>query len=224
MNLPESKLTKNQKGILTIYFDNKRMDVIIRYDDERNNGHNTFSITADIYIKNRHGKFVWDSGRCQHEKIKEVFPGFDKYIKWHLCSSDGPLCYLANTLYSAGDKDCFGGRKGEVRWWKYNVSISPSEHGIARRFVFNPDEPHKLLDKKEAEEMAVRLDGEIVPVPWVYFEGKDRELDTARRSAIWPDATDEELMSDNLKDKLLERLPALMEEFKRDMEELGFEY
>lgn len=46
-------------------------------------------------------------------------------------------------------------------------------------------------------------------------------LDYARSSAIAPDATFEELSD---RDWLLNRLPSLMEEFKRDMEDLGFVY
>lgn len=51
---------------------------------------------------------------------------------------------------------------------------------------------------------------------------KSKRYDLARRTAYWPDATDEELMSDNLEELLLARLPKLIEEFKRDIESLGF--
>ena len=59
-----------------------------------------------------------------------------------------------------------------------------------------------------------------------YQKSKPRELDKARNSAIWADATDEELSQDSevLKQALLKRLPALMQEFKHDMEGLGFVY
>jgi hypothetical protein len=55
-------------------------------------------------------------------------------------------------------------------------------------------------------------------------EGKERELDAARRSAIWPEATDEELMDERLRGRLEDRLPALMAEFQRDIEAFGFTY
>lgn len=51
---------------------------------------------------------------------------------------------------------------------------------------------------------------------------KSKRYDLARRAAFWPDATDEELMSDNLEELLLARLPKLLEEFKLDVESLGF--
>jgi hypothetical protein len=53
-----------------------------------------------------------------------------------------------------------------------------------------------------------------------------RELDHARSSAVWPDATDEQLTVEpsELKLVLEARLPGLMAEFRKDMEELGFDY
>lgn len=52
-------------------------------------------------------------------------------------------------------------------------------------------------------------------------EGYPPDLKAARRSAVWLDATIEQLQSVDL---LVARLPTLMEEFKRDMESLGFIY
>jgi len=57
------------------------------------------------------------------------------------------------------------------------------------------------------------------PVSW--GEGKEPNLEAARSCAIWPDATLEQLRD---KKALESRLPALMEEFRSDMEELGFVY
>lgn len=52
-------------------------------------------------------------------------------------------------------------------------------------------------------------------------EGYLPDLKAARRSAVWLDATIEQLQD---VDALVARFPALMEEFKRDMESLGFIY
>jgi len=49
-------------------------------------------------------------------------------------------------------------------------------------------------------------------------------LEHARSSAIWPDATDEDLRLEGLEARLKERLPRLMREFKGTMELLGFTY
>lgn len=55
-------------------------------------------------------------------------------------------------------------------------------------------------------------------------EGKERQLDAARRTAVWPDATDEQLCLPRaeLEDLLMKRLPALLEDFRKDVEAAGF--
>lgn len=113
--------------------------VNVRFDDECNNGHDTFSITGSI---NRKGPFG-----CIHNEIKEYFPELAKYIKWHLTSTDGPIHYVSNTIYWA----------------------------------------------------------------------KENNLDYARNSAVWPDATIDQLLN---KDLLLQRLPYLLYDFLADMKEL----
>lgn len=61
---------------------------------------------------------------------------------------------------------------------------------------------------------------EVVRTPTLFSEGKERNLDAARSCAVWPEATDEELMVERaeLEAKLKERHPALMDEFRRTME------
>lgn len=63
-------------------------------------------------------------------------------------------------------------------------------------------------------------------IPVGSSEGKERDLDAARETAVWPDATDEELSvpRDELVEKLRARLPALMAEFKETVTSLGFEW
>ena len=82
-------------------------------------------------------------------------------------------------------------------------------------------------DKKTAEEWAAALNvGKVrfERIPTAYSTGKARELDKARNAAIWPEATDAELCAEpeTLKAALLARLPALMAEFRADMEKAGF--
>lgn len=125
----------------------------IRWDDRCGNGYNTFSVTGDISVK--HGK-RWEeySAGCIHDAIAWHFPELKPYIKWHLTSSEGPMYYVANTMYIVG-------------------------------------------------------------------KGKTRDLDIARSRAVWHD---EELMSPDLKEKLLARLPKLLEDFRTAVESLGFTY
>lgn len=64
----------------------------------------------------------------------------------------------------------------------------------------------------------------------LYWAGKTKwpeyNLKYFRKTAVWPEATEEimNLPKDELKKRLEERLPALMEEFKKDVESLGFVY
>lgn len=157
----DSKLTKQQyktfgprpaKG----YGKGSAIWALVRYDDECGNGHNTFSITGHVTEPRRKD---WVACGCIHEEIAEAFPELAPYIKWHLCSSDGPMHYIANTVYLASER---------------------------------------------------------------VGEGKERDLDAARSSAIWPDATDDDLILPGLQERLAARLPALLEEFRRDVESLGF--
>lgn len=84
--------------------------------------------------------------------------------------------------------------------------------------------PFKSL--KEAQDVCAALNTQtwsIEIIPTAYSEGKPRELDAARRSAIWPEATDEQLClpKEQLTELLVARLPALIAEFHRDMRIIG---
>lgn len=132
---------------------NEKIVVNLKYNDECKNGYKEFSITGDLYKKDKFGVFRWIAGGCIHEDIKRLVPEFSKYIKWNLCGENQPLHYIANTLYFA----------------------------------------------------------------------KKRDFNAARMSAIWQDATDEQLSKEpkELEKMLLQRLPALLSDFKKAMEELG---
>lgn len=102
-----SILTKNQKQVFTknITWGGKPhvIKVTLRYDDECNNGYNTFSITGEIR-KNGSCRDCECAG-CIHEEIEKYFPEFKHLIKWHLVSSDGPMYYIANTIYWAKNRE-----------------------------------------------------------------------------------------------------------------------
>jgi hypothetical protein len=61
-------------------------------------------------------------------------------------------------------------------------------------------------------------------VVWDEKTAKEANLDHARSSAVWPDATDEDLLAPGLEMRLLARLPRLMDEFRVAVELLGFVY
>lgn len=93
VTLPESKLISSQeKKWQKMTSDGHWLTVTIRHDDCCGNGHNTFSITAETY----------QMAGCLHDLVAEAFPELQPFIKWHLCSTDGPLHYIANTLFWAG--------------------------------------------------------------------------------------------------------------------------
>lgn len=185
--------------------------VLCRFDDSCKNGHDTFSITAEVRLP---GKRDIEAGGCLHGDIVKVFPELEPLIKWHLCSTDGPMHGIANTIYHAGNRDHHGLLKGEVRQIRNGRTGKPC--WIASKF-----EGQRYVDSDEcpADTQIIKYE----PLNRV-GEGKNRDLDAARRSAVWPEATDEQLCSppEVLKALLEERLPALLVEFRKAMEGLGF--
>lgn len=129
----DSVLTKSQTKTfgpraIAGYGKNAMLTAIVRYDDECGNGHNSFSITGEVVTptSKRHNDIV--AGGCMHEDIARVFPELAQYIKWHLTSSDGPMHYVANTLY----------------WLGYQNAPGPNlEH--ARNTAVWPDMPEDML-------------------------------------------------------------------------------
>lgn len=219
-NLPASKLVKSQtKAFGPVFYSEHgqqyRITAIARYDDQCGNGHNSFSLTASIDRKSEFGK-TWrdDAGGCCHEEIAKHFPDLAPLIKWHGCTSEGPLHYVANTMYHVLEH-------GPKSAWVY---FDDPENGIKKQCV-------KYCDLEEANRMC-----EIPSKQFNYVSGigyrlekdektaKVRNLEFARSSAIWPDATDEDLTAPGLEQRLADRLPALMAEFKQAMESLGFTY
>ena len=191
----------------------------VRYDDERGNGHNTFSITADIRpVDRRKGG---GAGGCLHDEVAAAFPGLEPFIKWHLCSSDGPMHYVANTVYHASDRDYKGLLKGEKRQLRNGKTKLP----VWERIIRGSDgEIVKIghTDWRESNEQPQEsLTATWEPV-WIVGDGKERQLDFARSSAVWPEATDEDLTAPGLKERLEARLPALLVAFRAAVEHFGF--
>lgn len=186
-----------------------RITAELRFDDQCGNGHETFAITADIREDGR--EYM---GGCCHDEIAQHFPEFAHLIPWHLTSTDGPMHYPANAIYFAGDRDCHGLRKDEqcqIRNGKTNA-LAWIMRGAQTRYHDGDAPP---------PEETVTLKWE----PWLRVgEGKARELDSARRAAVWPEATDAELSQepDALRAALLARLPALLVAFRADMLAAGF--
>lgn len=139
----------------------KNGDIIVaevRHDDCCNNGHNSFGITATIYGKERipgedtikfNGKTYWcHSGGCCHDEVAEAFPELAPLLKWHLCSTDGPLHYVANALYWAGQSG----------WCDGKPNSPPNESHLKDTIVFGV-----LPEDKDADPMAMAKEGLLTP-------------------------------------------------------------
>jgi uncharacterized protein Usg len=197
-----------------------RIKVRIRHDDQCGNGHNTFSITGDIDEQLRNGRWREYSGGCIHDEIANHFPELQPFIKWHLTSTDGPMHYVANTTYLAGDTDYNGLREGEKRQLRNGRTGLPVWEAV----VLDGNGEARTVPGFSwfDAETAPEADGDIQWRPvWIEGEGKEPELEAARRTAIWPDATLEQLRD---KKALEARLPALMKEFRAAVESLGLVY
>lgn len=232
LTLPTSTRAGRQVRYFATAYDNNRaaLVVTVRWDDECRNGHNHFSVTGDLYRTpyNAMNKVTWIEGKsgepkpvgmrlescgCLHEEIAAQFPELAPLIKYHLMSPKGPLHYFENTVFLAGDRDCWGYRADEQRRDKAGLPMWQVPYAKSRELGFSST--IVALAEKPCEEAT----------PWLQ-DGKPRELTLARSAACWPEATDAELCADpaDLKQKLHVRLPSLLAEFQVEVQKLGFVY
>lgn len=244
------------------------MTVEVRFDDQCKNGYNNFAITGRLVSRSREV----DMGGCVHDEIEKYIPELAPLIKWHGCSPRGPMHYLANVTYLAGNRDHNGKMKGEPWAWDDAVRFAnfPISYKLDHRFAkwlkacfkFNrttqPRNPaykrfevvavpyvgtgkfseHYSFDdyttdwatapfktRQAADEFraAMEWDVQFVKIPTLFSEGKDRQLDLARSSAIWPEATDEQLClpKEELTALLEARLPQLVADFRAQIKACG---
>jgi hypothetical protein len=226
----KSKLVKSQTKTIDKQVNSdgvKRIIVNIRYDDQCGNGYNSFSITGTTYSsKTSTSDRCTESSGCIHDDIIKYCPELEPLIKWHLTSSNEPMYYLANTLYHAGDKDSNNLKKGEFRSFVYKVMVSDECLYTSRVFYSFRDWLHRDEAKQQAEDFLSAIKPDLNPAIVQIghgqpSEGKEPELEYARSSAVWPEATLEQLQDKN---QLQARLPALMTDFKVMVESLGFIY
>jgi hypothetical protein len=196
------------------------LSVKIRFDDSCKNGHDSFAITAEV---RRPKARDIEAGGCLHDDIAKVFPELQPLIKWHLTSTDGPMHYLANTVYHAANRDCHGLHKGESRQLRNGKTGEPAWHLVAVNDLGEETEIHQIEKYRDGfDQPKHRYTLEYRP--WCRIgEGKARELDHARSAAVWPEATDAELSiePDELRKVLAARLPALLADFRAAMEGAG---
>ena len=74
--------------------------VKIRLNDECGNGHEDFSVTADVWRQAGNGRWVDYMGGCCHDHILKLRPSFQPFVNLHLCAADGvPTHAMANAFY-----------------------------------------------------------------------------------------------------------------------------
>ena len=170
-----------------------KVSATVRYNDDCSNGHNTLSVT---------GLVKWDDGSesfgCCHEEIAAAFPELIPAIEFHLCSSDGPLHYVANTTYHAKRIP-----EKQNKWYFYLEGKLIKIVGLEERNAMR-------------SKYGLNAKFEDVPNPMA----KEPDFDAARRTAIWPDAEEWQLTSET---ELLKRLPQLLERLKSVVKGLGLE-
>lgn len=227
LNLPASVLVKSQKKEFPariITHKGRRIVVRcrVRWDDQCGNGHNSFAITGDY--KDPGQSWEQGGGGCIHEEIAAAFPELAHLIRWHLFNPSGPMHYVANTVYLAGERDHWGLLKGEFRQHtsrgKYQAG---GVEGVPHWELQLDGMPENKTIYAATEPPAPAVTARWVP-SGITGEGKARELAAARSVAAWPDATDEDLTAPGLEARLIARLPALVAEMKKDIEALGFIY
>lgn len=206
-----TKLTKNQtREFKTSWEENgSTMTLVaeVRHDDRCGNGHNTFSITGNLYDSRQRREGGLAACGCLHDEIAKHIPELEPFIKWHLTSTDGPMHYVDNTVYHA--------KKIDKDQGQHFVYIGNKQLGIRPKLL-------GIFDNDELEQIKKRYPPtDISTKPYDNPMAKDADLDAARRSAIWPDATLEQLQD---REALKARLPALLDDFRRDVESLGFTY
>lgn len=189
------------------------------YDDTPENRKHHFSLTSEV--KNRHTRGA-EFDMASDSVVADVFPEVSGLIPFIGMTSAGPVHYLENTLYLAGNRDHYGLLLGESRplfsagvpLWSLAAFTSSGQQA---KFPGSFSRHHT---------------GTVPPVPlllrWVpatqIGEGKPRELAAARSVATWPDATDAELSAEpaELKAALLARLPELLAQFRKEITSAGF--
>lgn len=133
----------------------------VSLDDDCNNMHADFSITADVYERTKNGRWVWVAGGCQHDLISKHFPELKRFIPLHLCSHDGSPMYPVENgsfhVYNSSEiitNDYLRLSDGELQ----KLNAAPKDHayfkymlfhlGIVARWQKEADEFIRFLEEK----------------------------------------------------------------------------
>lgn len=111
-----------------------------------------------------------------------------------------------------------------VEYQHEGFSPNYSFNGLGTKWHEAPFETRQ--EAEDFREALIKCKSEFLQIPTSWSEGKERDLDAARRAAVWLDAPDEILCADPeiLRTELEKRLPDLMAAFRRDIFQLGFRW
>lgn len=112
------------------------IQVSIRFDDQCKNSHNSFAITASVISDRSRRLGDIEAGGCLHEDIARVFPELASLIQWHLFDSNGPMYYVANTVYHATNWNDSRYAPGEACQWETRARFGnfPVSFVFTKRF------------------------------------------------------------------------------------------
>lgn len=195
--------------------------VTASWGDPCGNGANRFYVSYRVVVEGTDRESEYQSWGDVPKTVRDTMPkSISDLKKWNGVHSAGPWCYIENTLYMAGNRDHHGLLKGERRQIRNGRTGQPSW-----RLAFvdskgeETEKPKQYLDSGERP----TTDVSIAYIPWERIgEGKERQLDAARDTAVWPDATDEELCASDLETRLRDRFDAMLTEFHKVVTGLGF--
>ena len=207
-----------------------KLVIDIGYDDDCGNGHNSFYMSSTMYRDdiNQQG--------CNKEDIANYGGEYADLLKWNSMTSEGPLYYIDNTHSHATNKDGNGLLKGEYSAYTLSVVSSEVREGdelviykSGQIYTNRQNNPNLAKSNNEEQELLalftdkLKVKYDIIKInsPHSLSEGSEPDLAAARLSAIWPDATLEQLLD---KSQLKARLPSLIEEFRKVIVSLGMVY
>lgn len=148
---------------------------------------------------------------------------FAEFIKSRMLQDDLDYCHYSDPA----------GGSFTVTAVAHRNNGKPGEYQFGPKYTLTgfADEWHKcpFENEKTANEWADALNTvrcSFQKIPTAFSEGKTRDFASARLAANWPEATDEQLSlpKEELTELLKARLPAMVADFRNDMESAGFQW
>ena len=203
--------------------------ISIRLNDECNNGHEDFAITATFWELNKTRRDVnmYMCGCC-HEEILKFRPDLKIFVDLHLNDFRGyPMYYIENGFYHLKNmqKDKFleYAKVDEAGYELLKKASDKDEYGY---LLLNKLENHKVWEKLAEEGIKIleELTGKV-------FESKGKkmyDLDKYKTLNFPEDWFDDERVEKRRKESLLykinEKVSAMEKEHKRKIEEMQNEF